>query len=64
MDFLSNNLHEILTFLAGVITGVVGSLITIKVQKSNSAQNGSNVVDQSGARAGRDIVGGNNASKN
>lgn len=64
MAFFGQNLHEILIFISGVITGVFGSFLTVKIQKSNLAKRGSQVVDQSGAIAGRDIVGRNSSTKN
>ena len=51
--FLSQHLSEILSFLAGLLGG---SLITIRVQKTNSAKGNSTLIDQSRAQSGRDIV--------
>jgi hypothetical protein len=64
--FLWDHLSETLSFIGGVITGITGSLITIKIQRTNrnTATRGSIIVDQSGASAGRDIFGGNNSTKN
>jgi hypothetical protein len=52
-------LHEVLTFILGLVAGVGGSFLAYKVTRSNRATNGSVVIDQSGARAGGDNVGGN-----
>jgi hypothetical protein len=54
-----SHLHEVLTFILGLLAGVGGSFLTYKMTRSNRASNGSKVVDQSGARAGGDNVGGN-----
>jgi hypothetical protein len=49
-------LTQIFTFIVGALGG---SLVTWQVMKKNiAASHGSTVVDQSGAQAGRDIVGG------
>ena len=51
---------EILSFIGGVISGAIGgSLLTVNLQKRNTAKKGSTVIDQSDARAGGDVVGGN-----
>lgn len=50
MEYIS----EIISFLLG---GALGSLLTIHISKK-TAQNGSKVIDQSKARAGGDITGG------
>ena len=53
MDYLG----EVISFVLGALGG---SLITWQVmKKSMKASQGSSVVDQSGAKAGRDIIGGN-----
>ena len=49
-------LSEILSFLVGAVGG---SLITLKVVKNNNAIEGNSNINQSNAKAGRDIVGGN-----
>lgn len=54
MNFMSY-LPEILSFLSGA---VAGSFLTIKFRDKNIAQNGSTTVNQSGASAQGDIVGG------
>ena len=59
-----SHLHEVLTFILGLIAGVGGSLLTYKMTRSNRASNGSIVIDQSGARAGGDNVGGNKMTTN
>ena len=51
--------HAALTFATGLIAGVGGSFVAFRMTRSNRATNGSVVVDQSGARAGGDNVGGN-----
>lgn len=50
---------DILSFLSGFVGGTAITLISIRIKKSMSSSGGGNVVDQSGASAGRDIVGGN-----
>lgn len=52
-------LHEVLTFASGLVAGIGGSFLAYRMTRSNRATNGSVVVDQSGARAGGDNVGGN-----
>jgi hypothetical protein len=49
----------IAAFLAG---GATGSLITLRIVKKKQVRAGSSVSDQRGARAGRDIVGGDSTS--
>lgn len=50
-------LGEIFSFILGALGG---SFITYKVtNKSMSGSGHANVVDQAGAKAGRDVVGGN-----
>ena len=51
-------LHEALTFASGLIAGIGGSFLAYRMTRSNRAANGSVVVDQSGAHAGGDNVGG------
>jgi len=62
MSFLAQHFDAILTLIVGLIGG---SLITLRIQnkKTNRAHHGSTVVDQSGARAGQDIVGGNKTTR-
>ncbi len=50
---------DILSFLAGLVSGIAITLVSIRISKSMRSSGGGNVVDQSKARAGRDIVGGN-----
>lgn len=59
MEFLDSHLSEILSFLAGLASG---SFLTLKIKKQKVAQG--TAVDQSKARAGGDIVGGNKSSIN
>lgn len=53
---MDNILSHIISFIAGLVGG---SLITLQITKKVTASNGSKVIDQSGANAGGDIVGGN-----
>lgn len=47
-------------FFGGLAAGgLAGSLLTFKLTRQNRASDGSTIVDQSGARAGGDNVGGN-----
>lgn len=55
MEYLS----EILSFLTGLLGG---SLLTLKFTKRNIASGGSKINDQSNAKAGGDIVGGDKKS--
>lgn len=50
---------DILSFLVGLIGGIAVTLVSIRIKKTMSSSGGGDVVDQSKARAGRDIVGGN-----
>lgn len=59
-DFLNQHLSEILSFIGGL---AAGSFLTITIKRSHTAKDNSSVVDQSGATAGRDIVGGNSTTK-
>jgi hypothetical protein len=59
MDLLLNHLSEIGSFIAGLVGG---SLITISVTGHRAAKRG-RVTDQSKAKAGGDIVGGNKTSR-
>lgn len=52
--------ESIWTFLGGLLSGgVAGSLLTLHFTRQNSASGNGTAVDQSSARAGGDIVGGN-----
>ncbi len=58
MDFFANHVKDVGTFLGGVLTGALGgSLITLRFMRKNSVKGGGSISDQSGARAGGDIVG-------
>ncbi|MGY4366720.1 hypothetical protein ACVW1A_002785 [Bradyrhizobium sp. LB1.3] len=57
-DFFSQHAAAIWSFLTGLVGGgAAGSLITYKVTRTNRANNGGSVLDQSGSTAGGDIVG-------
>ncbi len=57
MEFISKYAAEIWSFIAGLVGGAAGgSLLTLKLTK-NSAGRDANVVNQSHATAGGDIVG-------
>ena len=61
-QFISEHWDAIGTFLGGLATGAVGgSLLTLRLTKTNRA--GGNIIDQSHAAAGRDIVGGNKSTR-
>ena len=47
------------SFLAGLVGGVAITLVSVRIRKTMTASEVGTVVDQSKARAGRDIVGGN-----
>ena len=55
----SSLVHDIVTLCVGGAAGVGGSLLTLKLTHSNRAASGSRIIDQSGAKAGGDNVGGN-----
>lgn len=57
---ISQHFSEILSFVGGLLGG---SLLTLTITK-NTVRNGGSVVDQSKARAGGDIVGGNKTTNN
>ena len=58
-DFIALHASEIWSFLTGLVGGgAAGSLITYRVTRTNRASGHSSVVDQSGAAARGDIVGG------
>ena len=49
---------EIWSFLGGLISGGVGgSLLTFRLTRTNKVSGSGSVADQSGAKAGGDIVG-------
>lgn len=56
LELLSSYVSEILSGFAGM---VLGSFITYNITRQNRASGSSRLVDQSDARAGGDIVGGN-----
>jgi hypothetical protein len=59
-EMLSSYAHDIGAFIGGLIAGALGgSLLTLRVTGKNRAAGNSNLVDQSKARAGGDIVGRN-----
>jgi len=55
MDVITQHLSEIISFASGALGG---ALLTFTLTR-NSVRNGGTVVDQSKARAGNDLVGGN-----
>lgn len=55
-----NYISEVLSFLAGLVGG---SLLTVAFTRNKASGRG-RVTDQSGSRAGGDIVGGNKSSGN
>lgn len=59
-DFFNQHIGQILTFLSGM---AAGSLLTISIKRSHTARDSSRVVDQSGASAGGDIVGGDSTTR-
>lgn len=56
MNSLANWASEVWSFIAGLVTGVGGSLLTLRIKRLKSKNNG-NTVDQSNARAKGDIAG-------
>ncbi|MDD3181322.1 MAG: hypothetical protein PHD48_00725 [Alphaproteobacteria bacterium] len=53
-------MDSIISHLVSFIVGLAGgSLLTLQFKKNVTASGKSRIVDQSGAHAGRDIVGGN-----
>ena len=63
-DLMSNTnlVHDVLSFILGIIAGVGGSFLTLKSSRSNRADKGSSIVDQSQARAGGDNVAGSKST--
>lgn len=59
MNFIFNHISEIVSFIGGLIGG---SLLTIKITGHRTGKRGT-VTDQSKARAGGDIVGGNKTTR-
>ena len=61
IDFLTQHAEAIGTFIAGLIGGGVGgSLLTLRITGRNQVSGRGSIVDQSGSRAGGDIVGRDN----
>ncbi len=58
-QFLANHFSELLSFLAGLVSGWA---ITLSVSSKRVRGSGS-LVDQSGASAGGDVDGGNKNSR-
>ena len=57
-EFLSQHGLAIAYFMGGLVSGGIGgSLLTLRVTRTN--RSGRDITDQSSARAGGDIVGGN-----
>ena len=62
-EFLTAHFSEIVSLLIGLIGGgTIGSLITFKVIGGQSVSDGGSNVNQSGSKAGGDIIGGNKSS--
>jgi hypothetical protein len=62
-DFFAAHASEIWSAIVGCVAGgTFGSLITIKVARSQQAKGNGRNVDQSRAKAGGDIVGGNKST--
>lgn len=62
MDFINQNLSEILTFIGGLLAGGIGG-VTItkhfnKVDNSQKTDNSTQTI-QKGIKAGGDVAGGN-----
>jgi len=58
VDFLMNHAKEIGTLIAGLIAGGAGgSWLTFRFSRKNQLSGRGSITDQSGARAGGDIVG-------
>jgi hypothetical protein len=58
LDLLSAHAAEIGSFIGGLIAGAVGgSLLTLRITSQKRVVGGGSMVDQSGARAGGDVVG-------
>lgn len=63
VDFVTAHFSEILSLLVGLFGGgTIGSLITFKVVGGQKASDGGSNVNQSGSKAGGDIVGGNKSA--
>jgi hypothetical protein len=58
LQFLADHLSDIVSFVTGLVGGgVAGSLITLHITRDKRVSGSGSLVDQSGASAGRDIVG-------
>jgi hypothetical protein len=56
-DFLANYGREIGIFLGGLITGVTGGALALRITRSNRIYGSGSMVDQSNASAGGDMTG-------
>ncbi|MDR6821026.1 hypothetical protein ELG72_33350 (plasmid) [Rhizobium leguminosarum] len=64
MDFITAHFSEIVSLVIGLIGGgTIGSLVTFKIVGGQKASSGGSNVNQSGSKAGGDIVGGNKSSR-
>lgn len=59
MDVVMQHLSEIISFAAGALGGAA---LTFTLTR-NSVKNGGSLIDQSKARAGGDVVGGNKTTR-
>jgi hypothetical protein len=63
VEFVTVHFSEIISLLVGLLGGgTIGSLITFKVVGGQKASYGGSNVNQSGSKAGGDIVGGNKSA--
>jgi hypothetical protein len=58
-DLVLSHISEIASFITGLIGG---SFITIRIVNRRNLINSGAIVDQSGVKAGGDVVGGNKTS--
>lgn len=64
MDLITAHFSEIVSLIAGLVGGcTIGSLVTLKIVGGQKVSGGGSNVNQSGSKAGGDIVGGNKSIK-
>lgn len=56
---MSDLIPEIISAIVGMVCGAtIGSFVTLKIVKSQTASNGGRIVNQSNVRSGRDNIVG------
>jgi hypothetical protein len=63
MEFITSHFSEIISLIAGVVGGgTIASVVTFKIVSGQNASHGGRNINQSGSKAGGDIVGGNKST--